>query len=623
MQTIFPEPLERLNEELLRRGRWEGELIHTKRDATQLVVASRWSLQLNERGRPTAILETNNDITERKRAEEQNQAHLWFLASMDRVNRAILGTDDLKQMMSDVLDAVLSIFECDRAWLVYPCDPEAVSWRAVMEHTRTDFPGAFALGVDLPMDSEVSEVFKAARASGGAVQFGPGSEHPVPAQLVEDFSIRSLIGMAVRPKVDKPYMFGLHQCSYPRIWTPQEERLLLEIGRRMGDALTSLLMFKNLRQSEARLEEAQRMSHVGYWDRDLDKDHISCSEETYCIFGLAPEEGPISFSRHEELIHSEDYQRITAALAEALRGGPSYDVEYRVVRPNGDVRIVHSKGDVTIDASGRPRRIFGTIQDITEGRRAEEALRTRTEELRQAQTELAHVNRVMTMGELTASIAHEVNQPLAGAITNADAALRWLDSRPPNLQEAREAIGSIINDGHRASEVITRIRALVKKSAPAMARLDLSETIQEALVITNSEARRHRVSVRTALAAGLPPVRGDRVQLQQVMLNLAMNSIDAMEAAADGPRELLIRSRPDKSGTVLVAVQDFGIGLDPQSMERLFEPFYTTKPGGMGMGLRISRSIIEAHGGRLWATPNAGPGITVQFTLPIIDEGTS
>ena len=156
-----------------------------------------------------------------------------------------------------------------------------------------------------------------------------------------------------------------------------------------------------------------------------------------------------------------------------------------------------------------------------------------------------------------------------------------------------------------------------------MARLDLSETIQEALVITNSEARRHRVSVRTALAAGLPPVRGDRVQLQQVMLNLAMNSIDAMEAAADGPRELLIRSRPGKSGTVLVAVQDSGIGLDPQSMERLFEPFYTTKPGGMGMGLRISRSIIEAHGGRLWATPNAGPGITVQFTLPIIDEGTS
>ena len=210
------------------------------------------------------------DVTERKRAEEERQAHLWFLESMDRVNRAIQGTNDLKEMMSDVLDEMLSIFDCDRAWLVYPCDPGAASWRAQMEHTRPDCPGAFALGVDLPVDAEVASVFQTARASSGAVRFGPGSERPVPAQLAERFNIQSLIGMAVYPKIDQPYMFGLHQCSYPRVWSAQEERLLQEIGRRLADALTTLLMFRNLRESEARLEEAQRVAQIGYWDRDYD-----------------------------------------------------------------------------------------------------------------------------------------------------------------------------------------------------------------------------------------------------------------------------------------------------------------------------------------------------------------
>jgi C4-dicarboxylate-specific signal transduction histidine kinase len=255
-------------------------------------------------------------------------------------------------------------------------------------------------------------------------------------------------------------------------------------------------------------------------------------------------------------------------------------------------------------------------RDLTEYMLASEALR-------EAQMELAHVTRVLTLGEITASIAHEVNQPLAAVTTNGNACLRWLAREPPDLEEARECLKRIIRDGNRASEVIARIRALVKKSVPAKARLDLSDTIQEVLAIIDPEARQHRVSVRTELAAGLPPVRGDRVQLQQVLLNLVMNGIDAMKAVTDRPRALRIRAQPHECGQVLVAVQDAGIGLDPQSMERLFEPFYTTKPEGMGMGLSISRSIIEAHAGRLWASPNVGPGITVQFTLPTDDAGAS
>src|SRR5437016_8210678 len=212
------------------------------------------------------------DITEHKRAEEERQAHLWFLESMDQVNRAIQGTNDLEQMMSDVLDAVLAIFNCDRAWLIYPCDPEAPSWKVPMEHARPEFPGAFTLGLDLPVSPDIAKVFQTVRASSSPVRFGPASEHPLPAETAKRFSIQSMIGMALYPKGDKPYMLGLHQCSYPRAWTSQEERLFQEIGRRLEDALTSLLMFRNQGESERKLEEAQSLTHVGYWERDPDTD---------------------------------------------------------------------------------------------------------------------------------------------------------------------------------------------------------------------------------------------------------------------------------------------------------------------------------------------------------------
>ena len=314
------------------------------------------------------------DVTERKRAEEERQAHLWFLESMDQVNRAIQGTNDLEQMMSDVLDAVLSIFNCDRAWLVYPCDPEAASWKVPMEHARPEFPGVFALGLDLPVDPEIAKVFRTVR---------------LPAVLcdsVRDRNIRcrqrrrSVSAYSRRspwpsiPRSDKPYMLGLHQCSYPRVWTPQEERLFQEIGRRLEDALTSLLMFRNLGESERKLEEAQSLAHVGYWERDPDTDLITWSDETYRIFGLQPQERILNLAQLPELIHPEDKQIMVQAVAEALRGGRRYDVEYRVVRPNGEVRLVHSQGDVMWDESGRPRRMFGSVQDITERKRAEQRL---------------------------------------------------------------------------------------------------------------------------------------------------------------------------------------------------------------------------------------------------------
>ncbi len=249
------------------------------------------------------------------------------------------------------------------------------------------------------------------------------------------------------------------------------------------------------------------------------------------------------------------------------------------------------------------------------------ALRTRAERsraehaLREAQGELAHVGRVMIMGELTASIAHEINQPLAAVVANANACFRWLANSTPNLDEARDAISRIVRDGNRASDVIRRIRALVQKGDTEKTLLDINEVIQEVVSLTHSEIQKSGVVLKMNLAASLPRVSGDRIQLQQVILNLVMNGIEAMNTVTDRPREMIIRSSAHESDKVLVAVQDSGVGIDSQNLDKIFDSFYTTKSQGMGMGLAISRSIVENHGGRLWAVPNDGPGATFQFTL--------
>jgi PAS domain S-box-containing protein len=249
-------------------------------------------------------------------------------------------------------------------------------------------------------------------------------------------------------------------------------------------------------------------------------------------------------------------------------------------------------------------------RDLTDHMLASEALRA-------AQADLAHVNRVATMGQLTASIAHEVNQPIAASVINAQAAMRWLGTDPPNLDEVREALGRAIDSARRAGDVISRIRAAVAKAPPRKSRFDFNEAVSDVIALTRSEARKHGVSVQARLAADLPSVEGDRVQLQQVILNLIMNAIEAMSGVDDGARELWLSTATDDEGCVRLAVRDSGPGLDPQSAARLFEAFYTTKPEGMGMGLAICRSIVEAHGGRLWASANEPRGAVFQLTLPL------
>jgi PAS domain S-box-containing protein len=317
------------------------------------------------------------------------------------------------------------------------------------------------------------------------------------------------------------------------------------------------------------------------------------------------------------LTHDDDLSLSRASMAELVEGTrQQYDMQKRYRRKDGSVIWVNASGSVVPGSDRVPRFLVEIIEDITDRKLAEDSLR-------KAQAELAHVTRLTTMGELAASIAHEVNQPLAAVITNGNASLCWLATQTPNVDEARKAVQRIVRDGHRAGDVIQRVRALLRKTGPQKAWLEINDVIQEVLTLAHSEVGRHRVSLRTELAAGLPPVLGDRIQLQQVILNLAMNGMEALSSVADRSRELLIRSGTHGSQGIFVAVRDSGIGLDPQTLDRIFDAFFTTKPEGMGMGLSISHTIIEAHGGRLWATANDGPGATVQFTLPWHGESES
>jgi PAS domain S-box-containing protein len=307
-------------------------------------------------------------------------------------------------------------------------------------------------------------------------------------------------------------------------------------------------------------------------------------------------------------VHPEDITRFMDEWRGALAEGKPLETEARLRRADGEYRWLLIRAVPLRDEMGKIVKWYGASADIEDRRRAEETSR-------KAQAELAHVARVTTMGELAASIAHEVNQPLSAIVNNGSACLRWLDCPAPDLDEAREAARRVIRDGSRAGEVITRIRALLRKTDAEKSRLDINQTIREVVTLTRNEAAGKGVSLRMELAAGLPPVLGDRVQLQQVILNLIMNGIEAMSSAPCRPRELVISSRQHGSDSELVAVRDYGVGLDGQDLEKIFDAFYTTKPRGMGMGLAISRSIVEDHGGRLWAVSNDGPGATFQFTL--------
>jgi PAS domain S-box-containing protein len=385
-----------------------------------------------------------------------------------------------------------------------------------------------------------------------------------------------------------------------------QKRVAEALERRVAERTSQLTAVnEELRRSERYLAEAQRLTHTGSWAwRVAGGDALHCSVEWYRIYGFDPEEGMSAWEKQLQRLHPEDRAKWQRAVDRAIGEKSDYEVEVRVLLPGGTVKYIHTVGHPVLNASGDVVQFVGTSMDISASKRAEEA-----------QADLAHVSRVTTMGELTASLAHEVKQPIAAAATNASTCLRWLESDTPNIEEARAAAMRIVKDAKRAGEIISRIGLFFKKGMSERELVDVNELIREMIVILRSEAMRCFISLRTELSGDLPQVMGDRVQLQQVLMNLMINGIEAMKDV-DGTRELAIKSQRADNEQVLVSVSDTGVGLPPQQTDQIFNAFFTTKPHGTGMGLRISRSIIESHGGRLWAADNSPRGASFYLTLP-------
>jgi PAS domain S-box-containing protein len=361
-----------------------------------------------------------------------------------------------------------------------------------------------------------------------------------------------------------------------------------------------------LRRAYDSVADAQRLSKTGSFITDLVGDDHNWSDEAYHIFEFEPGTN-ISVQRIRDVIHPDDLPSFESVIARGM-SGVDVNFAFRIVTAAAAVRHVRGVAHVIERVDGRPMFV-GALQDVTETMVAEDALS-------RARSELAHVARITTLSTLTASIAHEVNQPLSGILTNASTCLRMLDADPPNVEGARETARRTIRDGNRASEVITRLRALFSKREFTLESLDLNEATREVIALSLSDLQRDRVVLQSDLAEDLPIITGDRVQLQQVILNLLRNASDAMRGLDDRPRQLLIRTEQEGDGRVRVSVRDAGVGIDAQSMNQLFDAFYTTKRDGMGIGLSVSRSIIESHHGRLWAATNDGPGTTFAFSIP-------
>jgi PAS domain S-box-containing protein len=366
---------------------------------------------------------------------------------------------------------------------------------------------------------------------------------------------------------------------------------------------------EDLRRSEASLTEAQRISHTGNWRWNVGTGWVTGSVEHFRIFGFDPAATHSSYPAFLDRVHPDDRPSLEQTIDRAVRERSIFDVEYRIVLPDRSVRHLQTMGHPAI-ADTADLEFVGTVMDITSRKHADEALRN-------LQAELAHVARLTTMGELAASLAHEISQPLAAIVAHGNAGLHWLSHDKPAIDEVRDSLSRIVQDGVRAADVIRGLRALVMKSEPRLIRLDIDETIREVLALARGELQRHLVVLHTDLSAGDQPIRGDRIQLQQVLLNLIMNAIHAMRGVTDRMRELTVSSALTDPGSVLVAVEDTGTGLDPAIAQRIFEPFFTTKPDGLGMGLSICRSLVEAHGGHLWATPRTPHGTALRFTVPI------
>src|SRR5580704_14118146 len=537
------------------------------------VTPQRWTstpgaAKTDASGRPYKLFGTVQDITERKRAEEALKQSQFYLSEGQRLaHMGSWASNDLGIRWSDDL----GIYWSEGVYKIYGLDPQngAPNLKQYLAAIHPDDRASMAETIRVMHEQRCGcDVTKRIVRPDGEVRY----VRCVGVPVFEDGVFKAFHGTTI-------------------------------------DVTEQELLTQELRREQAYLAEAQRLTHTGSWAANfVTGQNFHLSDETVRMHGFDLSEEAIPFERFFNTVHTEDQPAVRAALENATRTGTDYDIEYRICRADdGEIRFFRSLGHH--HPSGEMADYVGTTMDITEQKHAEQE----RERLRQLEADLARINRINMMGELAAALAHEIKQPIAAAAANAGACLGFLNGEHPDILEAREAASGTIGCARRAAEIIDHVRSLFKKSFPQREAVNVNELIREVGLLLNNDIRRNSVSVRLELAENLPKVAGDRVQLEQVLMNLMLNAIEAMR---DANGDLTITSKPTDDGHLLISVSDTGVGIPTDKVDRIFDTFFTTKPQGTGMGLAISRSIVESHGGRLWATSTFGRGSTFRFTLP-------
>ena len=530
----------------------------------------RWFLfrataSLDENGRVVKWYGTNTDIEERKRAEGALKRSEAYLAEAQRLTRT--GSCAIDGTSREIL------YWSEEMFRLFDFDPQQglPLWDQWIQRIHPEDRDTFRMAGDRTFLEKVHcDVEFRTVTPDGTVKQLHGIGHPV-----------------------------LGPCGE-----------LVQVVGTMVDVTERRRGEESLRRSESYLAQAQRLAHIGSWAWEIpSRNALYISEEWYRIHGLDPKDGMPSWEQRLQGVDPEDRARFQATIDRAIADKTDYDVEFRTLPAHGPGKYIHSVGRPILSSSGELVQFVGVSMDVTESKEAEQE----HERLRQELANLAHLNRVSTVGELTASLAHEIKQPIGAAVTNADACVRLLNRDQLDVPEAREAALEMAKDARRAAEIIDRVRSLYQKGSSQRETIDVNEVIGQMVVMLQNEANRHSVTIRTDLAEGLPTVMADRVQLQQVLLNLMLNGIEAIR---DTSGELSIKSKLGDDSKLLISVTDTGVGLPTKNAGQIFDPFFTTKSQGTGLGLAIAQSIVESHGGRIWATENSDRGATFHFTLP-------
>ena len=551
---------------------------------------------------------STTDNTPHTRSEPKGLELLNFFESMDKINRVIQGASDIERMMSDVLDAVLAIFDCDRAYLLYPCDPDAETWTIPMERTKPQYPGLLEIGLTMPMRPEVADIFRILLASHGPVKFGPGMAHPLVAEVAEQFNFKCFMAMALYPKVGRPWEFGMQQCAYLRSWKPEEERLMQEVGRRLGDGLTSLLAFHDLRKSEAFLNNiVENIPNMIFVKDARTLRYVRMNKAGEQLLGISRQE---LLGKGDDDFFPEEADFFNTTDRRVLEARKLLNIPEELIRTrNNDERILHTKKIPILDESGAAQFLLGISEDITERKKLEA-------QLRQAQ-------RMEAVGQLAGGVAHDFNNMLGVIIGHTELLLDQVGPSHPLLASLREIHTAAL----RSSDLTRQLLAFARKQTIAPKVLDLNETVEGMLKMLR---RLIGEDMELCWRPGTRvwPVKVDPSQIDQVLANLCVNARDAIagvgritigtDNAAFDEAYCALHPGFAVGQYVQLIVSDNGCGMDQATLEKIFEPFFTTKQIGRGTGLGLATvyGIVKQNNGFINVYSEPGYGTTFNICLP-------